>query len=73
MIDFLFNLEQKEYPYYDVIEIEIISNINGLVKYRTLICSKIDSKWRKWEPVSEINLPDFIIENRDFRINSILS
>lgn len=73
MVNYLIELEQKNYPYYDVIGIDIISNVNGVIKYSVLIASKLDSKWQKWETTQKINISEIISEVRDRKIESLLS
>ena len=73
MVNYLIELEQKNYPYYDVIGIDIKSNINGIIEYAVLISSKIDSKWQKWETTQKINISEIISEVRDRKIESLLS
>lgn len=73
MIGYLFEIESKRYPFYNVIEIDVISNENDIITYQTLIDSKSEpGKWKKWEPTRTIRLSKLIIEMRDDRINKIL-
>ena len=68
----IFILEQKEYPFYDIIEVDILKVSDGIIEYRTLICSKYDMKWNKWTNVKKIKINELIIEIREEKINSIL-
>ena len=72
MINYLLDFEQNKYPFYNVVEVDVLSNDNGVIKYKTLICSKIDSKWKKWEPIQEINISKIIEESRNDKIDSVL-
>lgn len=73
MIEFLFEYESKKYPYYDVIEIDIRSFDNGLITYQVRVCSRLDSRYNKWEPVSEIKVGHLMSYIRDERLKLILS
>lgn len=72
MINYLFDIESKRYPFYQVVEIEIISNENGIISYRVCIDSKISPGWRKWEPKREIKFYELVVEMRDEKIKRIL-
>lgn len=73
MINYLIEIEQDNYPYYDVIGIDIKSNKNGVIEYSVLISSKVDSKWQKWEPTQEINISEIISAVRDRKIDNLLT
>ena len=73
MIDYLFELESKRYPYYDIIEIDIVSVKGGIIEYRVHVCSKISPEWKKWEPTRKIKIPEIISEYRDYIIDKILT
>jgi uncharacterized protein (DUF2062 family) len=73
MIDYLFELESKRYPFYNVIKIDVISNENGIITYRVLIDSKFETgKWIKQEPTRTIRLSELVAEMRDEKIKKIL-
>jgi len=68
----IFTLEQKSYPFYNVIEIDIVEIKNGKIQYKTLFCSKYDNKWKKWSNTKEIEINKLVTEIREEKINSIL-
>lgn len=69
----IFIIEQKAYPFYDVIEVDIIKVFDGSIEYRTLFCSKYDTKWNKWSNVKKVKISELIKEIREEKINSVLS
>ncbi len=68
----IFTIEQKNYPFYEVVEVDILKVNDGQIEYRTLFCSKYDYKWRKWSEVKKIKINELVKEIRDEKINSIL-
>jgi hypothetical protein len=65
--------EQKNLPYFDVTEIEIIESKDDIVKYRVKISSRYNSKWSMWEPVNTINTSTLITELREEKLKLLLN
>jgi hypothetical protein len=72
VIEYLFQIESKRYPFYQVVEIEVISNENDIISYHVCIDSKVSPGWRKWEPTRTINLSKLVAEMRDDKLKKIL-
>lgn len=72
MINYLFDIESRRYPFYQIVEIEVISDKDGVIKYRTCVDSKISPGWKKWEPTREIKFSELVVEMRDDKIKRIL-
>ena len=72
IMGYLFEYEAKKYPYFDVIEIDIRSNTDDFIIYHSKICSRLDPKWSKWEPKTEVKVSELIGYIRDEKIKSIL-
>lgn len=73
LVKVLIDFEQENYPFFEVIEISIISINNGVVKYQPKVCSRIDKKWQMWKSRKEINVSELKELVRDEKINLILS
>ena len=70
ILDLIYEISDKKYPYFIVSTVDIISNDNGIVRYKVEVCSKLEpSKWKRWEPIEEINLIDL----RDKVIEEVLT
>ena len=72
LANLIMEFEQKNLPYFNVSEIEIIYSDNHMAIYNIKISSKIDPKWSKWESSNEIDLSKLITQLRDEKINLIL-
>ena len=72
VVNAILRLEDKKYPYYDVIGIEIVNINKEFISYRVEICSRNSSYWRKVEPIREINISKLIEDERNERIKIIL-
>lgn len=72
IMEYLFEYEAKKYPYFDVIEINIRSYTDDFIIYESRICSRLDPKWKKWEPKTEVKVSELVSYVRDEKIKSIL-
>lgn len=68
----IMDFEQKNYPYYLVSEVEIVSFDEHEISYRITICSKLDPKYRIQKSAKKIKISQIIQESRDNLIEEIL-
>ena len=68
----IMDIEQKNYPYYLVSEIEITGYTETKIKYRVDICSKLDPKYSLPSAVRTIEISKILEYNRDNLIQKIL-
>lgn len=68
----IMEIEQKNFPYFLITQIEILNTDQENIKYKCRITSKMDSKWSIWDSTKKIKLSELIIKLRDEKIDSIL-
>ena len=56
MINYLFKIAQRDYPYFEVLEIDVISNKLDLIEYKVRISSKSDYYYQLWTKAKVINV-----------------
>jgi hypothetical protein len=68
------DIEQKNYPYYLISEVEIIEYTEKVIKYHVTICSKLDpkSKYKLVSSQKTIELSKLLADYRDNLIEIIL-
>ena len=68
----IMDIEQKNYPYYLISEVEITGYTEKVIKYRVTICSKLDPKYKLVSPQRAIELSKLLADYRDNIIEIIL-
>jgi hypothetical protein len=70
----IMDIEQKNYPYYLISEVEITGYTEKVIKYRVTICSKLDpkSKYKLVSSQKTIELSKLLEDYRDNLIEIIL-
>ncbi len=68
----IMDIEQKNYPYYLISEVEITGYTEKVIKYRVTICSKLDPKYKLISTQKTIELSKLLADYRDNLIEIIL-
>jgi hypothetical protein len=68
----IMDIEQKNYPYYLISEVEIIEYTETIIKYHVTICSKLDPKYKLVSTQRTIELSKLLADYRDNIIEIIL-
>ena len=68
----IMDIEQKNYPYYLISEVEITGYTEKVIKYRVTICSKLDPKYKLVSTQKTIELSKLLEDYRDNLIEIIL-
>ena len=68
----IMDIEQKNYPYYLISEVEITEYTEPIIKYRVTICSKLDPKYKLVSSQRTIELSKLLEDYRDNLIEIIL-
>lgn len=68
----IMDIEQKNYPYYLISEVQITGYTETIIKYRVTICSKLDPKYKLVSPQRTIELSKLLADYRDNIIEIIL-
>ena len=74
MINYLFKIAQHDYPYYEVLEIDVISVKKNIVEYKVRVSSKLDKHYQYWMKSKKIDIKDrkFIRDLRNDKLKQIL-
>jgi hypothetical protein len=68
----IMDIEQKNYPYYLISEVEITEYTETIIKYYVTICSKLDPKYKLVSTQRTIELSKLLADYRDNIIEIIL-
>jgi hypothetical protein len=68
----IMDIEQKNYPYYLISEVQITEYTEKVIGYRVTICSKLDPKYKLVSPQRTIELSKLLADYRDNIIEIIL-
>jgi hypothetical protein len=76
IINAIINLEEKNFPFYDINSIEIVkvsmTDKGEMISYRVEVSSRINPIWKLTQPTREVNMSKLLTEIRDIKIKDIL-